>query len=262
MFPHDYYFRHRQRVASGFGPFALSRICHETGGVYYLLRDAKATPYDYEKLLSGYEPEIESRAAVASRHAKNSFRKEYMKLIQAWNDVRKEGLWTHYYYRDNRGERMERSMEAINKWLKIVNHGIDWMARQGNAAFKYSPKRWQANKDLMWAQLHKARFQLTQYKLALTDLMREYNAGKLVTIPPPGDIGWAISYWHNVRLRGDEQTIQAELQKIREMYQVVIEKHSDTPWAEFARHEVRGLRGVGIVPWSSSRGGPVTVEKR
>jgi len=75
-------------------------------------------------------------------------------------------------------------------------------------------------------------------------------------VPPPGDIGWAVSYWRRVVLRGrDMNLVLRELEKIKAMYQVVIDRHAGTPWEAFARNEMRGIRGYAIVPWSRSRGG-------
>ncbi|KPL04983.1 MAG: hypothetical protein AMK75_00110 [Planctomycetes bacterium SM23_65] len=259
MFPHDWYFRRTERVPSGFGPYGPSRLCKETGGVYYLLRATSAKSYDYEKLLSGYQPELDSRTQLAKHNKTNPARRVLMGLVDGWIAIRdkEDRRFRSYYHNSEAGVRqMEKSMQVVDEWIRLMNDGIKRMKDLSNVAFKDSPKRWEANRLLMWAELHKQRFRLTQYKLALTDLMRKRN------IPPPGDIGWHIGYWRNVVLRGDLQKVHEERKKIEAMFQEVIDKHAGTPWEVFARREMHWLRGFSINPWSSSRPSGVTHEAR
>ena len=260
MFPHDWYFRRTERVPSGFGPYGPSRLCKDSGGIYYLLRTSNARSYDYEKLLSGYQPELCSRLELSKRNKAGSLRRVIMALVDGWAAIRdkEDQRFNSYYENSDAGRRrMETTMKVINEWLQLVNDGIKRMGSLGNEVVKDSPKRWEANHQLMWAQLHKHRFQLAQYKFALQDLMNKRN------IPPPGDIGWHIGYWHNPVLRGNDQgQLQEEMKKIEAMFQEVIDKHAGTPWEVYAKIEMRGLRGFSINPWSRSRSSGVTQEAR
>ena len=257
MFPfrwHVHYScRNTRRVASGFGPYGPSRLCKETGGIYYLLRSASARSYDYEKLLEGYQPELASRIEIAKRNARNRYRRAFMTLIDRWQNVWNErGKRLGMYFRNDDGGRhaLEKSIETADEWLRLVNDAIRHIRGLSNISFTSSPKRWQANQELMWAQLHKIRFRLVQYKLALMDLL----AGR--KIPPPGDIGWVVGAYYGGRLRGDDMNrILEEQKKVRALYQAVIDRHGGTPWEVFAKSEMRGVVGYWIGPHSRSRGG-------
>jgi len=256
MFPfrwHLYYScRNTQRIASGFGPYGPSRLCRETGGIYYLLRTASARTYDYEKLLGGYQPELVSRGEIAKRNGKNRARRVLMTLVDQWERIWEEGKRLEMYFRNDEGGRrlMERSARAADEWLHLANEAIREMDKLSNVAFEDSPKRWQANRELMWAQLHKIRFMMVQYRFAMMDLL----AGR--RIPPPGDIGWVVSRYYAGELRGDNMPrILEEQDKVRALYQAVIDHHAGTPWEAFAASEMRGLSGYAVRPYSRSRGG-------
>ena len=242
-FPHDWYFRRTERVPSGFGPYALSRLCRETGGVYYLVRAAKAPDYDYEKLLSGYEPELASRAEIAKRNTRNDARRLIMQLVMDAKVDRDKGFRTHFADTEGGRVRMMTCRDHVDHLLAVVEKGIAQMKQIGPAAFRHSPKRWQANRELMWAELHKLRFQLGQFRRTLHDLM----TGRRVM--PPGELGWRITHVGG-ELRGQAEVLLAEKRAIEAMYRKVIEKHAGTPWAVFAESEMKQLDGYAIRPWS------------
>jgi len=252
MFPHDWRFRRTGRVASGFGPYGPSRLCRESGGIFYLLRTSSARNYDYEKLLSGYQPELDSRYTIARRNAKNRVRRIIITVVQEWKRSREsnEGRF-HYGFRNSpalKGQ-INSTLRAINDWIAVLNEGIKRIEAAHNVTFEHSPKHWEAYRDLMTAQMYKLRFQLVQYKLTVIDL------GRGVRIPPPGDIGWYVRPYGRRILRGDLERVNAEKVRIQGLYQKVIEKHGNTPWEVFARHEMRGLTGWAVHPYSRSRGG-------
>jgi len=224
-------------------------LCRQTGGVYYLLRGAGAVTYDYKKLLNGYAPELASRTDVAKRNMRNKLRRTLIEIIIGWEKIRGEpgnSRFNSYYQNTEAGkQRMQQSIKVVDEWLALTNRGIAELERLGNITVKDSPKRWAANRDLMWAELHKLRFQLTQYKLALGDLMVRKN------VPPSGDRGWHISWHRNPILRGDDMNATlAERKRIEAMFQTVIDKHAGTPWEVFARREMRQMRGFAIHPSS------------
>ena len=261
MFPHDWYFRRTQRVPSGFGPYGTSRLCRETGGVFYLMRTAKANAYDYEKLLKGYQPELASRGEIAKRNRHNRLRRVLMGTIISWKKIRGEPgdrRFSSYFAKSEAGKRrMQATMKVVNEWIALMNSAIKDIEKLSNVAVKNSPKRWEANHDLTWAMVHKLRFQLVQYKLALTDLMRGRN------LPPPGDIGWHISWHRNPIIRtADAVKLAEEKARILKMFEKVIEKHADTPWEAFAKREMRQMRGFAVHPYSRSKSRGIKHEAR
>lgn len=260
MIGHDYYFRNVERVPSGFGPYGLSRLCHETGGVYYLMRQSGATSYDYEKLLKGYQPELENRAEVAARNAKNNARKLIMMIPGAWGAIgwREDRKFDPYYWNNEGGRKqMETTLKIVDEWLALINDAIKRMSELANVSFADTPsaRRWEANRDLMWAQLHKHRFELIQLRLTMQDLQSGKN------IPPPGDIGWHIGLDGGV-LRGDMEKVKEEIGNVRALFQEVVDRHAGTPWEVYARGEMNSLHGFAIRPHSRSGGAAIKTESR
>ncbi len=265
MLPHDYHFRATERVGSGWGPFGPSRICRETGGVFYLLREPGARAYDYERMLKGYQPELDARADLLARTAKNSARRVIMGVIDAWVQLRKkqEGKWNYYFANNADGKKlMEATMKSNGELIALLSDAIKRLNMLMNTPFNDTPswRRWNANRELMWAQLHKERFNLIQYELALEDLYKQR------LIPPPGDIGWSIGYWRRPVLRaepgGDLDKVQADRKAVQALYQTVIDHNPGTPWAVFAKSEMGAMYGFAVSPYSNSGGGSVITEKR
>ncbi len=253
MFPYDYLFRATERVPSGFGPWALSRLCRESGGTYFLLRRAGARGYDYGKLLEGYVPELGARLEIAGLNARHPARRLMMQLLDGWAafGARDESPLTGYFNAGEPGRRqMAAAMKSVDERLAFVNEGIRRLDALANVSFADSPSaaRWEANRDLFRAQLRKMRFQLTQVKLALADLARGER------IPPAGDGGWHVGFDRAAVLRGDDATMKEELDAVRALYQQVIERHAGTPWEAFARSEMRSMRAYSITAWSPGAG--------
>jgi len=236
------------------------RIARETGGIYYLLHSPKTTAYDYKKLLDGYAPELASRAEIAKRNSRNALRRAIMETIIGWKQIREgsTGATFSSYFQDSAAgrTRMKETMVVVDAWLKLLDAGIAKLKALGDVAVNDAPKRWQANRELMWAELHKLRFQLTQYKHALDDLMNRKN------VPPPGDIGWHISWYRNPILRGDFEEVTTQKRAVERMFQTVIDTHAGTPWEVFAKHEMKTMRGFAIHPWSRSRSKPAAQQTR
>jgi len=245
MFQYDDLFRPTPRVPSGFGPYPLARLCRETGGVCYLLHQRDPPTYDYKKMFPAYAPELASREEIAARNRANPVRGRLMEIVAAWNVIDARGRVEHTFKNDETlRERVTASIAAVDARLALVNNSIKRLWDLGEVPAKHSPKRWQANRDLMWAQLNKLRFQLTQYRRTLVMLL-DGNA-----ISPPGELGWRISRQHRPRLRGDVKTVLAEKKRIEALFRKVIKTHAKTPWAAFAASEVKHIGGYAVLPWS------------
>lgn len=260
MIPHDWNgFRNTERVPSGYGPYGLVRLCKETGGVYFILSGAGSKPYDYEKLREGYQPELDSRVDIARRNRDNPLRRVVMGVVDEWKNIRdrEDGAFQTTFSDTDGGRRqMAATMKVVDEWLVLMNEGIRRMKALANVSFTHAPKRWEANRDLMWAQLHKTRFQLTQYRLALAELMRNQDLPMARrTIPPPGDGGWHIAYGYGAALRGEAERVDEERKDIQALFRTVIDRHADTPWDVYARTEMGGMRGYEIRAWSPGPGG-------
>jgi hypothetical protein len=205
--------------------------------------------YDYEKLLGGYQPELASRVEVAKRNHDNRLRRAIMGLIEkfktTWDDDDKK-FGTGFANDDGGRKAIEKNIKVADDWIKLVNESIEGMGTLANVTAEDSTKRWEANRDLVFAHLHKIRFQIVQYKLALLDLLHGRN------VPPPGDVGWMVYYSSPLRY-DDQNKVAEEQKKVQALYQLVIDKHAGTPWEVFARNEMRGLHGYAITAHSRSR---------
>ncbi|HUU43794.1 MAG TPA: hypothetical protein VMX57_08440, partial [Planctomycetota bacterium] len=178
------------------------------------------------------------------RNRKNALRRTIVGIIDGWEKVRAgretDGLFASGSARE---ARVRAALADTDAWLAFTNDSIARLDKVKDVAAGHSPRRWEANRALMWAQLHKNRFQLGQYKLALDDLAALHN------IMPPGNMGWEISATQRPTLRGPAAEVEKERKEVEALFREIIEKHPRTPWALYAESEMKTLNGFGIGPW-------------
>jgi hypothetical protein len=105
--------------------------------------------------------------------------------------------------------------------------------------------RWQANYDLLLAQLIAYQARLYEYTAYLQQFMQHPQVVPL-TKPP----NLRLTYW-DIRTRKETITgevIEPYVQKASGLFQAVIDDHPGTPWAERARGELRRGYGVDLRP--------------
>jgi hypothetical protein len=105
--------------------------------------------------------------------------------------------------------------------------------------------RWQANYDLLLAQLVAYQARLYEYTAYLQHFMQHPQVVPL-TKPP----NLRLTYW-DIRTRTETITgevIEPYVDKATELFKAIIVDHPGTPWAERARWELRRGYGVDLRP--------------
>jgi hypothetical protein len=100
--------------------------------------------------------------------------------------------------------------------------------------------RWQANYDLIYAQLIAYQARIWEYGASLEAFIKN---PKVVPLTKPPDL--RLLHW-DVVVRKEILTEESKpyIERAKELFQVVIDNHPGTPWAARAQEEVR--RGFGV----------------
>ena len=100
--------------------------------------------------------------------------------------------------------------------------------------------RWQANYDLIYAQLIAYQARIWEYGASLEAFVQK---PKIVPLTKPPNL--QLIHW-NVHVRKETLTTESlpYIEKARQLFNVVIENHPGTPWAGRAQNELQ--RGFGV----------------
>ena len=241
------------RLDSGFGPFALTRLCYETGGIFFAVHPARpedaegfvprnATPpmspainYFFDSAVMrpyapNYVPTTEYKELVMSNRARQA-------LIAAAERSMLMPMTEPPMSFDRNPENealLKRALDEAQKKAAIIEPQINELyqvMKQGEVDRpKLSEPRWQAGFDLAMGRL-----------LALKVRTEGYNA-----ILAKAKFGLKLDNPKSNILelkQADEVTTGSQHQKMaaqsKELLESVIRDHSGTPWAYLAEEELK-----------------------
>jgi len=232
-------------IPSGFGPYELARLAKDSGGIYFLLPSeetlrirTREKAYSIETLRE-YIPDYESRAAYLKRRQESEFRRTLYDIIQ---ETRSYGFRHHYPVFP------DQLIPAIQEQLPVVtvrlNNLIDIekRLRQLEKLRNREPeKRWQAAYDLILAQVVAYQIKAYEYRANLLEMAK--NPPKPKTMPNPElFVEWSMDHSHE-RKAAKENTEKPYAEATR-LFNLVVERHPNTPWADLALDEIR--RGFSV----------------
>jgi hypothetical protein len=232
-------------VPSGFGPYELARLAKDSGGIYFLLPSEESLrirkrekAYSIETLKE-YIPDYESRAAYLERRQKSEFRRTLYDIIQETN---KYPLRHHFpVFPDQLIPAIEEQIPRVTLQLNSLIE-IEKRLRQIEKLRNREPeKRWQAAYDLMLAQVVAYQIKAYEYRANLQEMYK--NPPKPSTMPNPElFVDWTLDHSHE-RKAPKENTEKPYAEATR-LFNLVVERHPNTPWADLALDEIR--RGFSV----------------
>jgi hypothetical protein len=250
---------------SGFGPYDLTRLARESGGIYFMFDDGKSGQGRYDGYdLASYSPDYETIADYRKAIAASPLRQA---VLQAADDSRalEEAI-------NSRGRGFEPglnfSMADLNQLLNneqqkvamtmaFVDQALARLSAVEKDRPKESSKRWQAHYDLMMGRLLANKVRCNEYNWATAQMKvtpkapegktednKPNNAWRLV---PDEKISFGMKDQPdkaeaktNVKKSDPKATAKAkeDAEKATEYLQRVVKEHSGTPWALMAAREL------------------------
>jgi hypothetical protein len=249
----DGFHRRYDAHPSGFGPYEQTRLARETGGVFFMLPSLESNlvrgekrRYELEAMRS-YRPDLRARIEVLLDRDKSILRAAVWKTIYDLNPYRPDISkiiemrveFSPDFPTFVQQARLEQTkaiiyLEYLGRMQKVVEALAEHRRQE-------SSPRWQANYDLLYAQLIAYQARMYEYGAYLQEFI---NKPKIVPLKKEPNL--TLDSW-DIHTR--QETITKEksepyIVKATALYQAILRDHPGTPWA--ARAEVELKRGFGV----------------
>jgi hypothetical protein len=240
-------------IDSGFGPFSLSRLCAETGGVYFAVhanreakgrvRDGAVAPmsaalrYFFDPaVMRAYAPDYLSTAELDKRIRANAAKQALVNAARAAELNPLEGPRMEFPREDDGrlvGLLSEAQKQAAVLEPKITRlHGILQTGRGDRPKIKPDEKRWQAGYDLAMGRVLAAKVRTEAYNGMLA------YAKRGMTFKDPKSDTWRLVPSDEVAMSQVGAQVSKQADEAREFLNRVVTDHPGTPWATIAAGEL------------------------
>jgi len=249
--------RRHDAFGSGFGPYEQSRLARQTGGIFFLLPSVEASIVRGEKRryelqqLRRYKPDLRAREEIFFDRDETALRLMLWKIIHdldPHNKQAKDVTEVRVHFSPDPRQFVTQMNTQIPRAKILVGYlGAAATVLEQNRELRSQETevRWQANYDLLLAQLVAYQARLYEYTAYLQYFMQNPQVVPL-TKPP----NLRLTYW-DIRTRTETisgEVIDPYVAKATELFKAIIEDHPGTPWAERARWELRRGYGVDLKP--------------
>lgn len=240
-------------IDSGFGPFALTRLCYETGGIYFTVHPNRNLNRNVSRR------EIDAYSAFIKQfydpNVMRRYRPDYVSVDEYWRQVGQNNARTSLIQAAQRSwvsqleppqVRFEKLNEAafVNAVTQAqraaallepkVNEIYEILKAGESDRIKETSPRWQAGYDLAMGRVLAVKARTEAYNAMLASAKRgmKYENEKSNT--------WELQPSQEIN-GGSKLTSTAN--KAKEYLERVIADHPGTPWAELARRELETSLG-------------------
>lgn len=221
-----------QNIASGFGPYALTRLCAETNGLFFIT-DPGAGKIDLS-VMRGYAPDYRPIRLLEQDVASNAAKRA---LIDVANSLKGGTIQIRIPRQEFPAENdniLKNSIEEAQKPLAELDYRLDQIVKRLEEGEKDRAKirepRWQAGYDLALGRALALRVRAFGYNTMLAEMR---------TSPKPfekkGSNQWRL-------VPSKEISSGAQVKKLSnkatEYLKRVVDQHAGTPWGEMAEREL------------------------
>jgi hypothetical protein len=235
-------------IDSGFGPYALSRMCYETGGIYFSIHpnrkigrridnrevEAFASRMSYffdPETMESYRPDYVPDSEYMSRIQKSPMRAV---LVQAAKLSRVGTLDKpqQVFIKREEATFIRELTVAQQESARLAPELISlcsMLAEGEKFRSKETSPRWLASFDLSYGTSLAAKVRAESYNAMLAKAKRGMNFEKKESNT------WNLRPSDSI---GQDSKMEKEAKLARELLQSVVDKHSGTPWALLASREL------------------------
>jgi len=242
---------------SGFGPYDQSRLARETGGIFFLLPSIETSlvrgekrRYDLEQMRR-YLPDVRSREQYLLARQNSELQKILWKVISDLNpyDAKIAQIIEMRVHFSPQPEPFLRQVQVeLAKslvYLEYLGRAIKAIEQAKPLREEERASRWQANYDLLYAQLLAYAARIYEYGAYLEHFKRNPQIVPLVKPPNLRLTGWHIRT-RKKTLTGE--TIKPFVEKSMKLLKQIMVDHPSTPWSARARYELNRGFGVELAP--------------
>lgn len=249
----DGFNRRHDAHASGFGPYEQVRLARETGGAFFMLPSPEVNlvarddrKYELEKMRP-YLPDLNSRVEYEKQRDKSKLRSALWQIILDLNPYDKNKS-KYCEVRETFPIDPQQFQKAAVENQQTAHGMLEYLKQAEKALDKLKPLRsrersfrWQANYDLMYAQVIAYQVRIQEYAAYLADFVKHPKE-----IKNPQGTDKATTHW-DIRTRAKTITgdkTKADIERATALLKEVVRLHPGTPYAARAQWELH--RGFGV----------------
>lgn len=223
--------RDLERMSAAYGPYGLTRLCAETGGVYFITDESRVHRFDPE-IMRNYLPDYRS-LEIYEREVKRSPAKNA--LVEASTRTAADGIeLPRLQFRADTDETLKQELFEAQKPAAELEYKLNIMLSALEAGEKDRDKilepRWQAGYDLALGRVLTMRVRANGFNAILADMKTNPK-----TFQNKDNNHWVIE-------PNEEITAGIQLKKMGakgvELLEKVIREHPGTPWELIAQREL------------------------
>ena len=253
-------FRRRQDAfSSGFGPYEQTRLARETSGVFFMLPSVESRlvrgnvdkrRYQLEALRA-YLPDMRSRLEQLEERKNVPLRSLIWQVIYDLNPYNAQvakiiEVRMSFSLNPAQFVQQARTEQAKAKvYLQYLHRAETAMQEAAELREKETSPRWQANYDLIYAQIIAYQARIYEYGAYLEGFMRKPKVVPLTKGPNTKLVHWDITTRKQLVA---ESVSKPYIDKATMMFQQVIKNNPGTPWAERAQAELARGFGIDLIP--------------
>ena len=235
--------RRYERMSAGYGPYALTRLCAETGGMYLVAADSVGQHFDFG-LMRNYLPDYRPIQMYDQQLQSN---KAKLSLVEAARKTRVDRIPPpQLQFQANTDNVLRTQITEAQKPLAVVEHQLRLMHQMLSAGEqdrkKLTSPRWQASYDLAMGRLAAMLVRVAGYNVVLADMKSNPKSFKNA-----GNNMWRLVTSKDVKAGPAVRKYQKQAE---EYLKRVINDHPGTPWAMLAEVEL----GDGKLGWAWEEG--------
>ncbi len=247
--------RRHDAFSSGFGPYEQTRMARETNGIFFMLPSvetnlvgANKQKYDMEALRP-YRPDLRARIEVLADRDQYPMRTLIWQVIQDLNPHNKEAkkaveLRMEFSLNPQQFVAQTRQEQAKAKMhLQYMAEAERRLIAGAKLREQEVDPRWQANYDLILAQLVAYQARTYEYGVALDAFINNPKTA------PAMRNNRKLVHW-DIRTTKKTRTEEAKpyIERARTLFADVQKNHPGSPWAARASWELRRGFGVDLGP--------------
>ncbi len=254
----DGFHRRWDAFPSGFGPYEQSRLAHQTGGIFFLLPSKEVNIVRGEKrryqleAMRGYRPDLRARQEIFFDRDKSKLQMMLWGIISDLNPYNKQSakvieMRIHLSLKfDTFVPQVQQEHVKAKTYLAYLDQAIKLLEANRRLRDDESSLRWQANYDLIHAQLLAYKVRIYEYGVYLDQFVNNPKVPPMKSLPNRYLHSWAITT-RKKTLTGE--LTQPTIDRANELFAQVIKNHPGTPWAARANWERNRGFGVKLYPY-------------
>ena len=258
---------------SGWGPFALTQLTRESGGIFFLYDDGRISGPTYDmEILIRYKADYEPAGEYAQRINQTGLRRTLIEVAREGNELWHPGWPFGWVHAKNSRRDLEARQNDVARFTSFAERAIPAMQAVLDQWEGETHPRWRANFDLTYARLLFAKVRCDEFNWACAN----FKADPLTLENPKRHNGWHYVFVDEIhvgspmgsgakergrsngkrRRRTEPKAATAAREMIetaRFHYRRLMREHEGTPWAIAAGIEVAGKPGF---TWREGRHAP------